>query len=576
MDFEFFQAVQAYRALSKDSLTEELSPKHQSAANKMVGSGHDYYNRQFINGHAEPGTMSKFIGGRMTIPLSINDEIKHPHPEVKQFIEGHGYTIDSGENYKRGIAHKTEMVGNPEKGIPMRERKREYNIGKLLERHKANDTIKSAFQNDPARKNANSTDYDLVISHHPHDVYGMSTGRSWTSCTDMDTRAIGTTHMKDEINNHTHVAYLVRKGGDVDKDAIARIKLSHHTSVESGHQTLIPETRVYGTAPDSFHSKVDEIVKQHFPRKNELYIKEPSIYNDNGKPIHVAEGMNVDPKQLKTAWTTLGKKHQDRLHQYVEPNQKYGIVGLNRTSKALGVYTTLGHKDFAEDIRNLKDHDLTQYKLTAHHIITQRPDVRESIARMGKNFDVNNTEHVAALTAHFGRSSSDLRGQVYHAVGEKYNKPVHNAQEYGDVMKLHEYFGNMSAEKIQVADNHTMGNDIMKHLSEHGVIHDHNTFHKAYYSVPENDVSNGMNYFGMAADYHSRGLNGGQHVMNGALSNFKSRVENNPFGNTESRAAEMLYKVRPEHRHIFADHVGIPMKDIEPHFEHVAKKYNWN
>src|SRR5690606_26640424 len=63
------------------------------------------------------------------------------------------------------------------------EQKNEFNIGKVIAKDQH---AKAAFDNDPQLQNSNSLETLVVLSCHPYDIIGMSTGRSWdkTSCID--------------------------------------------------------------------------------------------------------------------------------------------------------------------------------------------------------------------------------------------------------------------------------------------------------------------------------------------------------------------------------------------------------
>src|SRR5690606_498942 len=103
-------------------------------------------------------------GYRLYLPIkrNKNDRIVIP-AEVSSAVKSAGYEI---ENYVNGIA-------------VTKDRKRQIRIGKLLK----DENALKLFSHDPQRS-AHKGEYTVVISAHPYDVVGMSTGRRWdfTSC----------------------------------------------------------------------------------------------------------------------------------------------------------------------------------------------------------------------------------------------------------------------------------------------------------------------------------------------------------------------------------------------------------
>src|SRR5690606_39759878 len=63
--------------------------------------------------------------------------------------------------------------------------KNEFNIGKVVAK---NPIAKAAFDNDPQLQNSKDSKINVVISCHPYDIIGMSTGRDWDrqSCMRLD------------------------------------------------------------------------------------------------------------------------------------------------------------------------------------------------------------------------------------------------------------------------------------------------------------------------------------------------------------------------------------------------------
>ena len=194
---------------------------------------------------------------RVVLPLKSPGEKTGPHPLVASHLNDNGYSIS---DYKAGKAKDRYD--------------REVNIGKILNKTKASPETVKAFNSDPNRSNKTlHDDMQVVISRHPYDVAGMSTGKDWTSCLHME-KGENKHLLPHELHEGTHVAYLTRKGDDTAKSPLARIALKPYREEKTGRQILVPEHKIYGNAVGSFEHTVNEWTNEHFPLKdNTFYTK---------------------------------------------------------------------------------------------------------------------------------------------------------------------------------------------------------------------------------------------------------------------------------------------------------------
>lgn len=207
---------------------------------------------------------------RVVIPLKDPSEGNvEPHPAVKEHLDHHGYAVS---DYQAGKAK--DKYG------------RDVNIGKVLNKTNAEKHVVSAFLTDPNRSHKRlHDDMQVVISRHPHDVAGMSTGKDWTSCLDMK-GGINKHLLPDELHQGTHVAYLTKKGDDVARAPLARIALKPYREEKTGRQVLVPEHKIYGNAAGSFEHTVNSWTNEHFPLKdNTFYTKNTKVYDDSNQPV---------------------------------------------------------------------------------------------------------------------------------------------------------------------------------------------------------------------------------------------------------------------------------------------------
>lgn len=291
---------------------------------------------------------------RIEIPLEMEEKPAVPHPAVKEHLENNGYTIN---DYKAGFA--TDKYG------------RSVSIGKILNKTKAPAEVTDAFMNDPQRAASSIAQPKIVISRHPHDVAGMSTDRGWRSCMEMGgpntAGGINQRFLQHDIQNGTHVAYLVRPDDNDIKKPMARIALKPFHSDDENvvkswmaslddnpenwlkpspsfqgdnpHTILRPESRVYGIGArgddydnsasgvdssivSSFKNTIKNWTSKNFPMKDDVstYTKNENVYNDDGKSTIVPfeKGINsTNPKHIASAFEDHPEKitpeHIDKI-----------------------------------------------------------------------------------------------------------------------------------------------------------------------------------------------------------------------------------------------------------------------
>lgn len=119
---------------------------------------------------------------------------------------------------------------------------REIRIGKLLNRMGQNRLLK-VYNDSKTNTLRDLKDLQVVVSRHPYDVLGESTGRGWTTCHDIyDSRYNGEhlDYLKKNLENGDLVSYLIRKTDKNIENPISRITLHNNF----GH---FNESDTYGT-----------------------------------------------------------------------------------------------------------------------------------------------------------------------------------------------------------------------------------------------------------------------------------------------------------------------------------------
>lgn len=206
-------------------------------------------------------------------------------PDVIEHLTNHGYEI---KDYKAGTATIKKTVGDPSRGIPLRDKHVEEKIGSILERTGATPAIKTSFMNDPSRA-ASKSSHHVVIATSPLAIAGMTTGTAWRdqSCMNMPSGAYQH-KLKDDSENGTHVAFLVPhddvtafKHGEPSKP-LARIALKPFHG-PGGDTIFRPENKTYGANNSAFAKAVSQWSNENYPAQpGHTYTKNRHVYDDTG------------------------------------------------------------------------------------------------------------------------------------------------------------------------------------------------------------------------------------------------------------------------------------------------------
>ncbi len=222
-----------------------------------------------------------------------------------------------------------------------------FSIGKLLRMNGASPDLIHRFTVDPFRS-GKGENFDIIVTGHPIDIYGASTGRGWTSCANLKDKAgeieqgdddhgdkygfepeMAAAHIGHDIHQHVHIAYLVPSGGDVDDDAIARVTFKPHTKMGGIKTTLISENRVYGNPPNGFLQKANEIVGSMFKIESGFYVQHKDTYVDD-EPLKAIGDIKVDGEMFKDLSSEYNEiDDDDRRDEFIQKIVGY-VEALNQ------------------------------------------------------------------------------------------------------------------------------------------------------------------------------------------------------------------------------------------------------
>ena len=169
-------------------------------------------------------------GYRIYLPLDGKPTSIAVPKSVQEALHSKGYVVD---DYRAGMA--VDSTG-----------KRKIRIGKLLPPE-----LQQVFANDPVRQ-AKSDAYTVVISRHPYDIAGMSTGRGWTSCMNLN-GGINSRYVEKDVAQGSIIAYLVPSSDPNIKNPAARILLRVY---RAGRKKGLWPSGIYGTGNPQFYATV--------------------------------------------------------------------------------------------------------------------------------------------------------------------------------------------------------------------------------------------------------------------------------------------------------------------------------
>ena len=227
-----------------------------------------------------------------------------PKP-IENAIKSLGYVVF---DYKKGFACKQE---DKNQETP----KSIVKIGKLFQYRENKEKCKEVlnlFLTDPSR--IKEKDYLIVISRHPYDIAGMSTGRGWISCTDINRDGlfpVDDSHLiKGSISNGTLIAYLIESSDKNIKHPTCRTLLKPYINVDDRtHVILIAEKTIYGEKIPGFLDRINEWLDEVNNLKEGVYrIHSASIQEYGGEksiptnPIH-----NLTKKENLLSLTDIAK-----------------------------------------------------------------------------------------------------------------------------------------------------------------------------------------------------------------------------------------------------------------------------
>lgn len=219
-----------------------------------------------------------------------------PANKILGRLEKHGYVTD---DYASGLVHHEKT---PTRKIKISKALSNAGIDNDASgmmstgREPKSLTWAQSYAADPIRAAAKGKK-QIVISRHPHDVAGMSSGRGWGSCMTLPTyesdRDAGANnrYLTNDLAQGTLTAYLTKHGDDKVESPIGRVNIKPF--IQSGKPTIYrPEGRGYGAIPPKVKENLSKWATDNYPSENGIYVKHPSLYNDDGDNIKIEKNIH--------------------------------------------------------------------------------------------------------------------------------------------------------------------------------------------------------------------------------------------------------------------------------------------
>lgn len=269
--------------------------------------------------------------------FDANDIEYQPPSSLLLHLRKHGYNI---HDFNKGLCKKSfiDKNGNGKDMI--------ISIGKVLDRTNASHEIKKDYANSRLAVNGNC---QLVISRDKYDIAGMSTNRKWESCMTLPNDSFGkkgskNKHIVYDLDNHTLVAYLIKKGDNEIENPLGRVLIKKYTS-SNGH-SIYRANDGYGNISNSHIKKVNDIAKFHYPAiKDGKYHILKMNYDVNELPPE--NGIHTDGD--------VSRHYKDgKLNDYIDEKGNY-IPAIKGTNTEYYYSNGLLHREGNRPAYTIKD-----------------------------------------------------------------------------------------------------------------------------------------------------------------------------------------------------------------------------
>lgn len=140
--------------------------------------------------------------------------------------------------------------------------------------------------------------YKIVFTMDPRAIASQSTAVGWRSCMNLDT-GVNRNYVKTGIEQGVFIAYLTKAGDEMElNNPTARVLIKPY---KKGKAVVWKVDQIYGTAPENFRDKVQEIVNKYSSGSPGQYNLPKDVYADE-LPQRITHG--GDAKKLMQLYKT--------------------------------------------------------------------------------------------------------------------------------------------------------------------------------------------------------------------------------------------------------------------------------
>lgn len=239
-------------------------------------------------------------------PQRLEREIKNSevYDGISELFDKWGYSIES---YIDGTVTDTDSNNKSLK------------LGKILQKAGKSNLLEM-FKSDPFRI---YNGVSIVISRHPYDIAGMSTGRDWTSCMTYDKNSKGSYnyYVRNDIHGGTLIAYLIKSNDTNIKNPLSRMLLKRYDNFDTGHCIYNAAAKTYGAGKSKyFEICVNEILEKINEKAPEgIYtLDDKTYYSDEDIKEIDTRSDSTKNSQHKLEFDKFNKVHEENYSQFVD------------------------------------------------------------------------------------------------------------------------------------------------------------------------------------------------------------------------------------------------------------------
>jgi len=346
---------------------------------------------------------NEVFNGQDRLYYDLEEAMDNPKTELSMQIESelekNGYTM---LDYYAGTAKKN----GDDKNL--------FKIQKLLVKWKLDD-LKNRMDSDPIRSGTKAKSKKVVISRHGIDLAGVSTGRGWTSCKNLE-GGMNSRYVFTEAEVGALVAYLIEADDLNIQKPIQRISIAVYVNEKDPTKILLyPEPRGYGNYnKKDFSDFVLKWVKdfnKHLNPAEGNYTRSTKCYFDEGRPISYESSAETKNIGSNIAFFVKNADQGNYLIKYNGDHKNYTLEDL---------YENIVEENVGED--TLLKYMETLEKDGFINLVIDYINKEDNIKT--ENFIDKNLKKMSVILNGLGKNISNINEEKSMIIAEKYYQNV--------------------------------------------------------------------------------------------------------------------------------------------------------